>query len=170
MELLAEISDADFGLKTGKTDGYKLRRTVRAVVTNPKNEIMFTYFRKTNDYLLPGGAVENESLLECAEREVMEETGYRIKIISDLGVIIEYRKRHRLVQISHCFLSHIIGSPKPQRLTSGEKKAKLEVVWAPNVTAAIRLTEESKTTDYAARFRNKRDSIFLHKSKSVMKT
>lgn len=168
MELLAEISDADFGFKIGKTDGYKLRRTVRSVVTDSIGQILFTYFRKSNDYLLPGGGLENESIVRCAEREVMEETGYKVKIISDLGVVIEYRRRHRLVQISHCFLSTVVGYPKPQRLTPGEKKDKMEAIWIPDITAAIRLVEDSKTSDYAARFRNMRDSIFLNTAKSKL--
>jgi 8-oxo-dGTP pyrophosphatase MutT (NUDIX family) len=133
MELLAELSDADFGMKTGKINNYKLRRTARTVMLNQKGQVLLTYFRNTNDYLLPGGQIENESVVECAKREVMEETGYNMRITRDLGVIIEYRRRHRLVQISHCFLSYAVGSPKPVKLTPGEKKDKMEALWIDSI-------------------------------------
>ncbi len=58
----------------------KITITTMCAVVNRKNEVLFIDRRKSwKGLALPGGHIEdNESVLECVQREIYEETGLRI--------------------------------------------------------------------------------------------
>ncbi len=63
-------------------------------------------------YLIPGGGLEdNETHAECCAREVLEETGYIVRIGKQLCTVNEHYKN--TLFISHYFICDIIGEGKP---------------------------------------------------------
>ena len=62
----------------------------KVIIENPEGEILMVqeakdHIQETWDF--PGGGFEdNESVIECAEREVLEETGYNAKIENLIGL------------------------------------------------------------------------------------
>lgn len=87
------------------------------VLIYQNNSILLVHHKKDDrDYwLLPGGGLKvNESIEECAKRELLEETGYEItleKLLFTSETIYPGRDRH-IVHLH--FLGKIIGgSPKP---------------------------------------------------------
>ncbi len=67
------------------------RVAVRGVIK--KNDLfLMIYLTQSNEYKFPGGGVEeNETLLDCLTREVLEESGYSIsKVIKEIGYIDQF--------------------------------------------------------------------------------
>ena len=66
---------------------YYTRHACRAIIIN-KGKILLSYESKNDKYLIPGGGIEeNESLIDCCKREVLEE-GRKIRQNND-----SYRER-----------------------------------------------------------------------------
>ena len=65
-----------------------LRRvTAGAIIRNSSNQILLQ--RRSDDgfWSLPGGGIEaNETVLECLKREILEETGWQVKITNLPGI------------------------------------------------------------------------------------
>ena len=58
---------------------------VSAVVLNERNEILFLrhWFRESSGWQLPGGLIgRNESLEDALRRELREETGFEVEVLS----------------------------------------------------------------------------------------
>ena len=71
----------------------KQRETVRAIITNKKNEILMVYSTVFDDYTFPGGGIkENESHEDALNRELKEELGAKkITVIKPFGQTKELR-------------------------------------------------------------------------------
>ena len=166
MELLGEIHDIHDGAAGKILPSYRFRRAARAVVFDGKGNVALMHIPKLNYHKLPGGGIENgESVEEALRREVREEVGYRIKIGKPLGIIIEYRSRRKLLQVSYCFTARIIGKPLGTSFTDAEKSEGFAPIWV-NIDKAIRLIR-SATIDYDGRFVIARDVKFLAKAKAM---
>lgn len=84
----------------------------RAIVINDQNQIVLVKI-KDGYWCLPGGLLEpNESLTECAKREVYEETGYKIAPKELFWCYEFYDERFDSHRVEHCFLSSVIEAPK----------------------------------------------------------
>ncbi|PFG03522.1 NUDIX domain-containing protein [Bacillus sp. es.034] len=87
---------------------YQMRTGVYAVIFHHKKNKILTVRNETGHYFLPGGGMEeNESDVECLEREMMEETGYCISIGSHIGNAMCYffsRMGDPLLGEGHFFL------------------------------------------------------------------
>ena len=80
----------------------------RAIIVE-NGRILLSYEVNTGVYLSPGGGLEeNESLEDCVIREVLEETGYRIRVIRPFVRVDEYYFKKLFV--SNYFICEIIGS------------------------------------------------------------
>jgi 8-oxo-dGTP diphosphatase len=80
---------------------------VSAVLVNDQNEVLLLRhrFRETQHWELPGGFVERDEALEAAvRRELSEETGLTIEILSVLSVGVS-RARH----LDVCYLARVVG-------------------------------------------------------------
>ncbi len=79
---------SEFGIRqTGIT--YIDRPGAYAVIQNDKKQI--AAIKTGNGYFLPGGGMDmGESSIDALKREVMEETGYQVSILQEIGETVEY--------------------------------------------------------------------------------
>lgn len=79
-----------FGEKVDRTR-YEIRKGVYAVIFNSKKDKVMTVQNGRGHHFLPGGGIENtESHFQCLEREMLEETGYKVLIGSYIGNSMRY--------------------------------------------------------------------------------
>ena len=111
MKLIKELrKDSDMA-KCGK---FKVRRAARTILVNDKGEVALMNVTKGNYYKIPGGGIEySEDIIEAVHREAREEAGCEIKIVDELGMIIEYRPLQELLQISYCYVSKVTKAGAP---------------------------------------------------------
>ncbi len=84
------------------------------------NKVLLVKRTDFHMYDLPGGRKEkNESIEECAIREVMEETGYKVKFTGKVGIY----NRPELNDEQHVFIAEIIGG---EAIIKGDETAKLK--------------------------------------------
>ncbi len=83
------------------------RLSVRAIIIN-NDKIMLNEFNNGEYYNLPGGGLEiGETLRDCVEREVYEESGYRVKVCEMLYIYEYNPERDRYRYGSRGALSHV---------------------------------------------------------------
>ena len=103
-----------------------IRTACRAIIIR-NGEILLSYETKTNQWMLPGGGLEqNENEEECVVRETIEETGFVIKPSKCLLEIDDYYEDWRW--INRYFRGEIIDVSK-QSLTNREKEVGMEPRW-----------------------------------------
>jgi len=128
-------------------EGAEKRKTISAVVQRKSDKKFLLLKWKEFDWISPcvGGIDGDESPEEAAEREVLEETGYRAKAVRKLGGLIE----------SHFFADHKnlwrhrIDQPMLLELTSDERevvsdeeKNRHEAIWLSAEEALKRITHK----------------------------
>ncbi|MEL6717858.1 MAG: NUDIX domain-containing protein [Bacteroidota bacterium] len=80
---------ADFILDLRKIVGQRklIHPAARILVENDKGEFLFIRRTDNGNWGLPaGGLEENETVLECAKREVLEETGIELLDLEVIGI------------------------------------------------------------------------------------
>jgi 8-oxo-dGTP diphosphatase len=78
--MVSSMEKKAFGRKIENVD-YKYQKGVYAVIFNPKKDKIVTVHTGKEHSFLPGGGIEGtETDEECLIRELLEETGYEIKI------------------------------------------------------------------------------------------
>ena len=133
MKILNEISEGSLGLsdkfeQLGST--YQLRKSARAIVLNDKGEMAAQYLNTYKYHKLPGGGVDQgEAIEDAVKREVLEEVGCECEITRALGMIIEYRKKEKLLHISYGFAAKMISEIGAPTLETGEIAEGQETVW-----------------------------------------
>lgn len=82
---------------------------VRREVGTGRFEVALIHRPGRDDWSLPKGKQEpGESYEECALREVLEETGYRCRLLSFVG-FTEYRDRRGRPKVVHYWLMDVLG-------------------------------------------------------------
>lgn len=173
--LIAKITDNDFGLEFCDMKNPQLRKGARGIVIREDGKIAI--FNKVNkhEYKLPGGGIEeNEKPEDAFYREVEEETGCKIEIIRFLGTIEEYKNRNNFKQISYIFVSKVIEDTKKLHLTQKEKDEGARLLWVKPLDAlelikkCINDLKDSQYEDvYATKFVVLRDRRILEYYLSV---
>lgn len=111
------------------------RQASRAVVFDDEDKIGLLYAKKLDIYKLPGGGIEEgEDLVQACIRECKEELGCDIKVLSELGKIIEYREGEEhdnrlFFQESFHYLATVIGQKQNPEFTEKEIAAGFELLW-----------------------------------------
>ena len=87
---------------------YQKRKGVYAIIFHHKKDQVLVVRTESGHYFLPGGGMEgDESQVECLERELMEETGYRGAVGSFVGNAMRYfltRKEEPLLSDAFFYL------------------------------------------------------------------
>lgn len=169
MEWIREIDSTDFGeeRKTDPDKKYTLRKASRAIVFN-NSKIALLFVSKHNYHKLPGGGVEPGEDLETAlHREILEETGCRIKILKDVGMIIEYRDDKDMRQESYCYLAKVDGEIKAPSFTEKEKADGFKLIWV-TIDDAISLLKNDRPKTESGRFIQVRDLTFIEKASLIL--
>lgn len=115
--------------QVARTDGeWQARTTVATIVERHGRFLFVEEFAdpKQPDRLLinqPAGHVEaNETLIQAAERETLEETGWHVEVTDFLG-IYTYQPKPHVTYYRMCFLATAINHNPSQTLDTGILKA-----------------------------------------------
>jgi len=162
-KLIKEISDADLGIGPAVEfdNKYELRKTARAILLNEKNQIATVFLTRDNFHKLPGGGLEpGENIETTLQREVKEEVGCHCEIIAEIGVVMEYRAKYHLLQISYGFVAKVTGEISNPTLDDKEIEEGLEIEWlaAPE---ALAIMKKEQSTRYEGHFILAREIAFL---------
>ena len=105
----------------------RLRHACRGIVVKD-GKILLSYESKYNKYMIPGGGVEEgEDYAACCERELLEETGMKVRATEEYLEIEELFLDWQ--HINHYFVCELIEDTGIQHLTDGEKEAGYERRW-----------------------------------------
>lgn len=164
MEFLEEVSDVSKGIDVSS---FREREAARAILFDEDNLVPIMFVSNHNYHKLLGGGIdEGETILEALDREILEEVGSTIKVLGDVGKILEYREKFNLKQISHCFFGDVISKGEPN-LDQHELDRGFQVKWV-NLDEAISLLETDEPSTYEGSIIQKRDLIFLRTCKDLI--
>lgn len=163
-----EVTDKDFGIETKEIENPRIRYAARGIIYNNEGKIALLYKKNKKQYKLIGGGKENnEKIEETFIREVMEETGYSIDIIENLGVAVEKKSQDNFMQYSTIFVGKILKKEKSENYTIEELKDGSSIVWV-DIVDAIELIKNSLSSlkyidikSYHDLFILKRDVLIL---------
>lgn len=144
---------------------YAIRRAARAVVFDADGKVALLHATKNGYYKLPGGGIEGgEAPVDALVRECREEIGCEIEVLSELGEIIEYKKKDNLKQISYAYVARVVGEKGTPHLETGEEAEGFQTAWFPFEEAQKVITECPRVF-YPAEYMVARDARFLDEAK-----
>ncbi|HWP61063.1 MAG TPA: NUDIX domain-containing protein [Candidatus Paceibacterota bacterium] len=163
MKTLAIIRDADVGSALQAPNTYSEQRFAsRAVVYRDDKKVGLLHVANKHYHKLPGGGFEGAENAEPAlRREVLEEIGFEIKHIRELGIVEEYRNKYSLHQISYCFVAEINGPQQETNLDPAEAADGFTTIWLSVHEAVQMLESEEGVEEYEGKFIQKRDLLLL---------
>lgn len=122
--------------------GFRERNRAAGVVLNDKKEIILMNLTNMYFHMLPGGGVDsNENMEEALYRELKEETGANIKIISELGIVVENLEQRKMKQITYFYLTKVVGEIHEPNFMPDELEQGYQVEWY-SIDKAIKILEE----------------------------
>ncbi len=138
------------------------RLAARGVVFDKNNRLAVLHVANDNHYKLPGGGIEpGEDKAQAFKRECLEEIGFNVEVLSELGSIVEYRSKNSMIQTSFCYTAKIIGEQQEITLTDQEKEGGFQPpIWV-TLDEALRLISTSQSNNYFSRFMVERDTLIL---------
>jgi 8-oxo-dGTP pyrophosphatase MutT (NUDIX family) len=131
------------GATEAEIQSYEKRESSRAVIFDTDGNVAFLHVTKHDYYKLPGGGLEEgEDALEALRRECLEETGCELDNIQELGLVTEWRKYARLLQLSYSYRATVKGQKGIPQFVGDEISDGFECIWVP-IDEAIRLMSAS---------------------------
>lgn len=148
-----------------EAEKFRIREAARAIVFDENNLVALIHSTKNRYYKLPGGGVEKGENYETAlKRECQEEIGCEVEILSELGTIVEYRKKCSLKQTSYCYVAKVKGKKGVPKLEPSEIEEGFETVWHPIEKALQEIKNNNDFTVYEAPYMVTRDTTFLEEA------
>ena len=149
----------------------KKRKTVRAILTNKDKQVALLHivgrdnFGNRDHFETPGGGIEeNEDLITALRREILEEIGYTIKNIKEIGQIdIQYNLLNRIDE-GYFFYAEIFEFVG-QYLNEYEKEIFKEIRWIN--LKEINEIYINKNVENVGKIIHKRDYIIISKAKEL---
>ena len=139
------ITDADFGDTPKSLKEPKTRFGARGIILNDQGKIAVLHMANIDVYKLVGGGVEDgEKPEEAFKREALEESGCRIEIDRDLGLIREEKSQINFAQDSHVFVAHVINDTGKLHLTEKEISRGSELVWLTPENALAKIEQNER--------------------------
>ncbi len=165
LPLLVEVTDVTAGTSDISMDitasPCDVKHQARAVLVHSEGLIAVQYLARDSFYKLPGGGVEaGEAIVEALHREVREEVGADCEVLSTLGMVIEYRDKYRLCQISYAFSANVVGEVGEARYEPDEIASGQETMWLSPEEALHRIATATPTS-YEGHFIKLREEAFL---------
>jgi 8-oxo-dGTP diphosphatase len=172
MEIIQVIRDADISENFPLPAEYRERVSARAIVFDTEGNMALLHVTKKNYHKLPGGGVEKgEEIKQGLIRELKEEIGCAVENIRELGIIEEYRNKHALRQISHCFIADLSGEKGMPDLDEGEIADGFEPVWVRLEEAVRTLESEAlRVEEYGEKFMCLRDLTILKEAQRILQS
>ncbi len=104
-----------------------LRNASRGILVKD-GKVLLCYESNNDKYIIPGGGVEeNETYLECCEREMLEETGMKVRAAKEFLIIEELFDVWQ--HFSHYFLCELVEDTGNPNLTEAEERAGYTCEW-----------------------------------------
>lgn len=163
MKLLRELNDELVGTGAHEELGaeYTLRKSARAILRNQDGLIAVQYLRNHHFHKLPGGGVDQgETVHDALIREVREEVGCEMQLGSEIGVVLEFRNKYKLVHLSYCYTATVLGEIGTPTLEAAEVAEGLETLWLPAEEALTKIVADTPST-YESHFILPRERAFL---------
>jgi len=155
---------------------YADRITGKAIILDAGNNIALVGNKLNEFLLLPGGGVDDgEDIQSGIVRECLEETGYAVNILDEVGYIDDYRPRDKKHCISYCYTARVIGDKGNTNHTENEAGIGMYTKWvtleeAFSIFKKQKLELESdKVSFYNTGFNIVRDLLFLEEAKNTSK-
>ncbi len=157
------ITDSDFFGGDPMYLGRVERYASRGVLISDTGKVGLLYAKRLYCYKLPGGGIRRgEAEREALRRELLEETGYRCRVLQKLGTVEEHKIRRSYMQISAAFTARAEGEPGEPKFTSAERRIGFELRWLELEDAVQLMKKEfSATNDYGKKFLLARDLAIL---------
>lgn len=128
---------------------FRLRNRAAGIVLNDKKEIILMNLTNMYFHMLPGGGMDsNENMEEALYRELKEETGANVEIISELGIVVENLEQRQMKQITYFYLTKIVGEIEEPNLMPDELEQGYQVEWYSIDDTIKILEEESEYEEY----------------------
>ena len=163
MKYIKKITDEDFNLKSIPFDNPRHRYASRGIVLNNDGKVAILNKKNKNEYKLVGGGIEfNECPKDAFIREVYEETGCRISIMDELGVIEEEKSLDNFKQTSYIYVAKVINNTGKLHLTQKEMDEGAVLLWL-DINDALFLIKESLNNIIASKYENLYHSRFIVK-------
>ena len=170
-ECISRITDETVGLKNTGEDpaNFVTREGARGVLMNDKNQVALIHSVNRGWYKLPGGGREEDELIyENLNRELLEETGYKVKDIKALGYEINIRSQWQMIGKAYLYLCHTdeyVGKEQmPDEIEDGDT-----LEWFDSFDEAIAALESVKLDKigfYGAYFFTRREIDTLRYAKT----
>ncbi len=171
-KLIASMRDRDFGFPEDKDiTKFVERDGARAVLVDKDWRVALIDATKRGYYKLPGGGIEDGELIEEAlHREVLEEAGYEIELISPLGYTFETRHKFEQFNKSYAWLARATKEVG-RNLMEDEIEDGFELKWFDTIDDAIAAIEGVDTSDkvYQAHFFTVREAAILKAAREIIK-
>ncbi len=171
MKILAEISEASLGKGEPEILGnnYELRKSARAILRDKNGNINLQHIKRDSFHKLPGGGLETgESIEEALRREIVEEAGCDCTISELIGVVIEYRNKYNLIQISYAYIADVVGEIGEPQFEQAEIDEQLTNYWVSPEEALAKMRSDAPEK-YEGHFILKREISFLEEYLKMVK-
>ena len=143
-----------------------VRYVSRGVLLNEKNEVAlnklhgFDSFGSRNYYETPGGGKKkDETILKALHREMLEETGYEVEVIKELGMVNDYYNLIHRENKNYYYLCKI-KSYKGKKLEEYEKTMIEKLVWM-DIDEAIKVYQNMNISGVSRLVKNRELPILM---------